>query len=368
VLAGQASAPPPAPAAVALPAPDPAAVARVADLLARSRAPLIWAGGGAAWAAAEVRALAEALDAPVVTTFNGKGVLPPGHPLHAGSSVEEAAPRELVERSDLCLALGTRFSQETTADWTLRLPQALVQVDLDGSRFGRSFPVREGIVSDVAAFCRALLAAAPAAGSRDGAAAVRAALGGRRAALAAQDVERELKLLAALQAALPEDAIVVSDMTLLGYWATLYLDIGRPASFLYPASGALGAGVPLALGTAAAHPGRRSIVLVGDGGFLMGGHELLTARAERLPMTVLLVNDSSYGVLRHYQERLFGRTTAVDLNAPDFALLAQSYGVPYLAASGAGDLGQRLAEAAGHADGPVLVELRAVLRPPGQSV
>ena len=108
---------------VAAPAPDPEAVARVRGLIDAAEAPLIWAGGGARHAAAAVRALAEALDAPVITTYNGKGVLPSAHPLHAGSSVEEAAMQKLVERSDLVLALGTRFSQEATANWACPCPR-----------------------------------------------------------------------------------------------------------------------------------------------------------------------------------------------------------------------------------------------------
>jgi thiamine pyrophosphate-dependent acetolactate synthase large subunit-like protein len=353
---------------VAPPASDESALARVKRLLDEADAPLFWVGGGAARAADDVRALAERLDAPVVTTFNGKGVLPPGHPLHAGSSVEEAPVRALVERSDVCLALGTRFSQETTADWSLRLPPT-VQVDVDGGRIGRSFPVAEGVVADAGAFCRALLALAPAAGVRDGEAAVRAALAGRAAAVGAQGADAELGVLRALGDALPADAVVISDMTVLGYWAAMYLDAGRPGSFIYPSSGALGCGVALGLGACAAAPERPVVAIVGDGGFLMGGHELLTAQAEGLPVVTLLVNDSSYGILRQYQTQLFGRTIAVDLNAPDFELLARSYGVRYLRAGGPDDLPARLREAiAARVGGPVLVELQAALQAPGQSV
>ena len=96
-------------------------------------------------------------------------------------------------------------------------------------------------------------------------------------------------------------------MTVAAYWAALYLDAKRPGSFVYPASGALGCGIPLALGTAAAHPDRPTFAIVGDGGFLMGGHELLTARAEGLAFVTLVVNDSAYGILRNYQETMFGR-------------------------------------------------------------
>ena len=353
---------------VSVPAPDPAAVARVRALIEAAEAPLIWAGGGARRAAGQVRALAERLDAPVLTTYNGKGALPSGHPLHAGSSVEEPSMRSLVERSDLLIALGTRFSQEGTADWGLHMPEALVQVDLDPGRFGRTFAVAEGVVADVGLFCQALLAEAPAAGGRDGEAAVRAALQGRSAEVGAQGADVEVELMRVLHEALPEDAIVVADMTVAAYWAALYLDAKRPGAFVYPSSGALGCGIPLALGTAAANPDRPTVVIAGDGGFLMAGHELLTARAEGLAFVTLVVNDSAYGILRNYQETMFGRTVAVELNAPDFEGLAQACGVRYLRADGVGDLARVLGEAIADRSGPVLVELQAALRAPGQSV
>ncbi len=353
---------------VGLPAPEPAALARVRALLDAADAPLIWAGGGARAAADRVRALAEHLDAPVLTTYNGKGALPSGHPLHAGSSVEEPSMRALVERSDLVLALGTRFSQEATADWGLPVPANLVQVDLDPGRFGRTFAVAEGVVADVGLFCDALLADPPEPGARDGEAGVRAALQGRSAAVGEQGADTEVELMHVLGEALPNDAIVVADMTVAAYWAALYLDAKQPGGFVYPSSGALGCGIPLALGSAAANPDRPTVVICGDGGFLMSGHELLTARAEGLAFVTLVVNDSAYGILRNYQETMFGRTVAVELNAPDFAGLAAACGVRYLRAGGVGDLGDVLREAIADRSGPVLVELQAALRAPGQSV
>jgi acetolactate synthase-1/2/3 large subunit len=223
-------------------------------------------------------------------------------------------------------------------------------------------------VADAGLFCAALLADLPAAGGRDGEAAVRAALQGRSAEVGEQGADAEVELMHVLADALPDDAIVVADMTVAAYWAALYLDAKQPGGFVYPSSGALGCGIPLALGTAAAHPGRPTVVVCGDGGFLMAGHELLTARAEGLAFVVLVVNDSAYGILRNYQETLFGRTVAVELNAPDFAGLAAACGVRYLRAGGIGDLAGVLQTAVADRSGPVLVELQAALRAPGQSV
>jgi acetolactate synthase-1/2/3 large subunit len=197
---------------------------------------------------------------------------------------------------------------------------------------------------------------------------VRAALQGRAAEVGAQGADVEVQLMRVLSDALPDDAIVVADMTITAYWAALYLDAKRPGAFVYPSSGALGCGIPLALGTAAAHPDRPTVVVCGDGGFLMAGYELLTARAEGLAFVTLVVNDSAYGILRNYQETLFGRTVAVELNAPDFEQLAAACDVRYLRAAGIDDLTGVLETAVADRSGPVLVELQAALRAPGQSV
>ncbi len=126
---------------------------------------MIFAGGGGRLAAEQVTRLAEALDAPVVTSYNGKGVIPSGHPLHAGSSCEEQAVKALVANADVCLALGTRLAEEYTAHWTVPFPETLVQVDIDAARLGANYPIVEGIVADVGLFCDAVLALGPDAGA-----------------------------------------------------------------------------------------------------------------------------------------------------------------------------------------------------------
>jgi acetolactate synthase-1/2/3 large subunit len=304
-----------------------------------------------------------------VTSFNGKGVMPSDHPLHAGSSEEEPAVRRLIESSDLCLALGTRFAEEYTCHWTVRFPANLVQVDLNPERIGRNYAVAEGLVGDVGAFCDDLMAHAPSAGARDGGAEARAALAGRASEVGAHGFELERALLAELQGALPDGAIVVSDMTILGYWGVLYLDATRPGGFVYPMAGALGSGIPSALGSVAANPDVPTVVLIGDGGFLMGGHELATARQNGLNMVVVLVNDSSYGVLKNYQMAAYGRTTGVDLESPDFGLLAEGYGIRYQAISGSGELAAALDAAYAALPGAsTLIELQTALGAPPQSI
>ena len=128
---------------------------------------------------------------------------------------------------------------------------------------------------------------------------------------------------------LPGSAIVISDMTILGYWAVLYLDATHPGGFVYPMSGALGSAMPSALGVVAANPDAPALAIVGDGGFLMAGHELVTAQQNGLYFATLLVNDRCYGVLKNYQMNSTGWRRIVELDSPDFGKLADGYGISY---------------------------------------
>ena len=206
-------------------------------------------------------------------------------------------------------------------------------------------------------------------GAATAAADTRAALSGRASEVAAQGFDTEPELLKILDQSLPDDALIVSDMTILGYWGVLYLDAKRPGGFAYPMSGALGSGVPTALGTVAANPDAVTVVLVGDGGFLMGGHELVTAQQNGFNQIVLLVNDRCYGVLRNYQVQSGRKPVGVSLNSPDFSKLAEGYGIGYRHITTAGELTGALEWALAEvANGSVLIEFEGELRAPGQSV
>jgi len=272
-------------------------------------------------------------------------------------------------RPERRVALGTRFSEEPTCHWAVEIPRALVQVDLDPARIGRNYPVAEGIVADVGRFCDALLEAGVTAGARDGAAAARAALAGRQSEVAAHGFAAELELMHQLDAALPDDALVIADMTIQSYWGVLYLDARRPGGFAYPMSGALGSGLPTALGAVAANPDAPVVVLAGDGGFLMGGHELATAQQNGLHFVTLLVNDSCFGVLKNYQMSAYGHSSSVDLRSPDFEQLAAGYGVGYRRIEDTSRAGDALREAIAGLDGGCrLIELQAELAAPPQSI
>ena len=355
---------------LAPPAPDPAAVGRVRALLDGAQAPLVFAGGGSRLAADRVAELAEALDAPVVTSFNGKGVLPPGHALHAGSSV----------RGALRPAPGRRERRLHRARHPLRRG---VHLPLGGrvparARPGRPRPGRASAAttpsprgSSPTSAASATPCSGPASPPARGTAPPqpRAALAGRQSEVAAHGFAAERELMHQLDAALPDDALVIADMTIQSYWGVLYLDARRPGGFAYPMSGALGSGLPTALGAVAANPDAPVVVLAGDGGFLMGGHELATAQQNGLHFVTLLVNDSCFGVLKNYQMSAYGHSSSVELRSPDFEQLAAGYGVGYRRIEDTSQAGDALREAIAGLDGGCrLIELQAELAAPPQSI
>lgn len=332
-----------------------------ARLLADAERPLVWAGSGVlrsgAWE--ELRAVAEALRAPVVTSYMGKGAFPEDHDLSAGSACDEAAFGELVADADAVLVVGSELGAETTQQYRLEFGGELVQIDADEERIGATFAAL-GLVGDAQATLAALAERLPRR-EPDGRAEERARAARERIASGLDDQGRELErgLLAAVREAVPRETAIGWDMTILAYWAGAHFPALDPRRFLYPlGSGTLGYAWPAALGAAVAL-GRPTLAVVGDGGFLYGVQELATARQHDLPTTLLLVDDGGYGILREYQREAYGETFAVDLAQPDFPELARSFGVP-VESTTPDALGEALARALA-TGGPAVVHLPALL-------
>src|SRR5258706_1359023 len=253
----------------AAPMPMPAASAAIAEaarVLSAATRPVIWAGGGVlrsgAWA--ELAQLAALLDAPVASTYMGKGAFPEDHPLSAGSAADEAAFKELNGGADVVLAVGTELGAETTGQYTLRFSGRLIQVDADASRIGATYDAL-GLVGDAGATLRELIARVEPR-KADGAARARAARDRMANGLAKQGRELERGLLSSIRSALPRDAVTAWDMTILGYWAAAHFEAFSPHRFLYPlGSGTLAFAWPAGLGAKAALPDTPVLSVVGDG-------------------------------------------------------------------------------------------------------
>jgi acetolactate synthase I/II/III large subunit len=331
-----------------------------ARILADAERPVVWAGGGVlrsgAWR--ELRSAAERLDAPVVSTYMGKGAFPEDHPLAVGSAHDEPAVRELLAEADAILAVGTELGAETTGQYALELRGRLVQVDADPERIGATYDAL-GLVGDARGVLEALAKLLPAGktGGEQRVAEVRRRIESR---LDEQDRGLERGLVRAVREALPREAVSSWDMTILAYWAAAHFPAYEPRSFLYPlGSGTLGYAWPAALGASLAVPGRPVLGVVGDGGFNYGLAELAPARQYGLNAKLLLVDDGGYGILREYQRDQFGETTSVDLTQPSFRELVEAYGVPVVSVQ-PGQVADALA-AAFAKDGPAVVHVPALL-------
>ena len=305
---------------------------QAAEGLAGGARPMIWAGGGVVRAGASpaLVALAEALQAPVVTSLHGRGALPEDHPLCLGALAPSPEIAAVLAEADPLLAVGTRFTWFDTMNPALRLPDSLIHVDVDPTVPRRSQPAALAVTGDA---CLALdglierIGGSPSADHswlhRTQAAATSARNAGREAIGA-----DHAAILDSIRAALPRPSAVVCDSTVPAYtWANRLLPVYEPGSFVHPTGGAIGPGLPFAIGAAFGRPG--PVVLVsGDGGFMFHIGELATLAEHQLPVIICLFDDGGYGVLRGVQDRHFPARIGVDLHTPDFAVVAEGMGVP----------------------------------------
>src|SRR3989441_3618363 len=333
-------------------------LAEATRVLSAAKRPVIWAGGGVlrsgAWEA--LVELAERIDAPVATTYMGKGAIPEDHALSVGSAPEDRAFQELLSNADVVLCIGTELGAETTAQYALQFRGRLIQIDADARRIGATYPAL-GLVGDAVATVRGLLESLAARNRENGARRARDVRERIDRGLDTQPRQLERGLLATIRSMLPRDAVHAWDMTILGYWAAAHFAALAPRRFLYPlGSGTLGYAWPAALGARAALPQTPALAVVGDGGFLYGAVEMLTARQHRLDAKLLLIDDGGFGILREDQRDAYQGTHAVDLVQPDFLALFSACGVPNPLTTPdrlAADLAWALA-----VDGPAAIVLR----------
>ncbi|WP_168215982.1 thiamine pyrophosphate-binding protein [Halorussus marinus] len=317
-------------APVGEPSPDPVDETRLAaavDRLAEADRPLLVVGGGASGAADAVRRLVDAAGVPVVSTVAGKGVVPADHPLALGATTGREPVAEFVESRDLAIAIGTELSPREFE--SVDLPETLVQIDIDYRTLGKTYPTEVGIVADAAAAVPELADRVESRGvefgddQREAVADLRA-----RIELGPDDRDGRHRILAALRAALDDDAVVVNDMTKVSYAASSEFPVREPDTFLFPRGfGTLGFGPPAAFGAAVGSPDTQVVGLVGDGGFLFTVQALATAVKHDLAVPIVVVNDDCYGVLEEIQARDYdGRIVGTDIENPEFVPLARAFG------------------------------------------
>lgn len=324
-------------------------VAAMVALCDASDRPVILAGGGARGAAGDIRALAEKLDAPVVMTTSGRGILPSGHPLAVNATASHRPVRDLIARADLVLAVGTELGQtdyDIYKDGGVTINGRLIRIDLCQQQLNRNFPADLGVLSDAAAAIAPLVAALPARARPRSLADRVAATVEAMFAMQPEGYRHANAMIASIFEALP-DAVVVGDSTQPIYAGNDAITIGGEGRWFNSATGfgTLGYGLPAAIGARRAAPDRPVLAIAGDGGVQFSIAELATAKEAGLPLTLLLWDNSCYGEIRNHMVSAGIEPEGVDLVSPDFALIARAYGWDIARPANLAEFRQVIAEA-----------------------
>ncbi len=312
--------------------------------------PLVWAGGGATASGAGplVADLCQRLGAPLLTSYGGRGLLAPDHPLLVPLPPHAREAGDLWDAADCVIVVGSDLDGMNTQGFRQPRPPWVVTVDL---AHPANLEPDVHVPLDAVAGISVLLDHLP---STD-----REPWFDRPARTAYAGAE--VDFLEALESGLTEDTVVVADMCVPGYWYGGFGRVGRPRGLAYPVGwGTLGFGFPAGLG--AALSGRPAVALVGDGGFLFACGDLATAAQERIPLTTVLVDDGGYGMLAYDFTRVGEQPLGCDLEPPDFVALARAFRVEAREVTVA-ELGPAVAQ--GIASGrPSLLVLKASYTPP----
>ena len=361
VMAKQADVELPAPVTdYPLPSVDSDRIDSAAKMLAEASRPMIVIGSGALDASAELLAVAEALQAPVMSKRKGRGVIDDRHYL----SQNLPAGHRLWADTDAVLAVGTRLMMPLTM-WGTDDAMKLIRVDIDAEEITRICDPDIGIVGDAAAVLAALhdaLEQYERPHSRED----------ELTRLKAQ-IDKEIREHVAPQVAyldvirevLPDDGIFVDEITQVGFVSWYAFPVYRPRQFITAGNqGTLGYGYATALGVAIANPGKKVVQVSGDGGFMFTMQELSTAVQHHIDLVTVIFNDNKFANVERQQDEWFGgRNICTDLSNPDFVQLAEAFGATGYRAESPDQLRTTLSKAF-QAGGPVLIEVPVPERMP----
>lgn len=343
------------------PAADPKLIAAAADLLKTAKTPLIVAGGGAADAASGIRKLAETLDAPVFTTINGKGILPPGHKLAMAGNLGMPAAQDELAKSDVVLAIGTEFGEtEMYPDPVpVEIAGKLIRIDIDPLQLVNQLPADIAISADSALAVAALNEALGKTSANR--------KGSERAANERRKIKARLwpackthgRLLDVITEALPK-VVIAGDQTEPVYAANQTYEAPEPRSYFNSSTGygTLGYGLPAAIGAKLGQPHRPSVCLIGDGGVQFSLPELASAVEAQVPVAVVIWNNTGYGEIKAYMRDRQIPEIGVDIYTPDFAAIAQGLGCHAARPADIAALRKELAQSAKRKV-PTIIEIKA---------
>ena len=341
--------------ALPIPTPRAPAAAELDELAARvrrARRPMLWLGAGARHAGPAVRRLLD-LGFTMVNSLQGRGIVPEDDPRSLGALHGNgmAAVTEFYRGVDLLVVAGARIRGHETNDFALKLPDNIVQIDVDPMANGRTYANQYFVCGDAG------LALAGLADRLSGGFTPDPAYLADFAAMKSRARAEFLDSLGVyggfadqLAKVLPRDAIFARDVTQNNTtWGNRVFPLHDPRQNVYPVGAGIGQGLSLGIGAAAAANGRRTVMMTGDGGFFLNMGELWTAVQEKLDLVVVVMNDRGYGVIKRIQDATAeGRRFFADLQGPDLAGLAALAGIPYHRAEHADGFGPTIARALEH--------------------
>lgn len=311
------------------PTPSRESIGAAAQLLNAAQQPVIIAGAGvtAAEANEQLAKVAELLQAPVILGNKSHDVLPGDHPLVVTTpGYTPEALQALLERADVGLVIGSKLGAERTDYGKFPLPPKLIQIDIDAAEIGHNHPVTLGVVGDARKALEGLLEQLVPQ-ERPTLSATMATIKEQMRQFTYRTYGTGVEFLDGVREGLPQDGIIVADMTMLGYASALYTPVYAPRTHIHPSElCTIGCGLPLALGAKVAAPERPVVALCGDAGFLLNMGEMATAIHEQIPVVVVIFNDKTFTAVKSDQKRRFDkRYFATDVVEPNYVALAEAF-------------------------------------------
>ncbi len=332
---------------------DDEAVSQAAALLKTAKRPLIVVGGGALNAAQEVKNVAEFLQAPVIASRMGRGVLDDRHYL----SHTMPGGNMLWKEADVVLGIGTRMQAELM-NWGTDKDLKIIRLNIDASELNRITKADVGMIGDAKPTLAALYEELERTGSpqpsrEEEMLELKAVMAKKFEVLGPQ-----IGWLKAIRDELPEEGLFVEELTQVGYVSRFAFPVYSPRTFISMGyQGTLGWGLASALGVKVARPDVPVVAIAGDGGFMFNVQELATAVQHRIPLVTVVFNDGAFGNVQRMQKELHGnRVIATDLTNPDFVKLAKSFGARGVRVTTPDALRPALQEGF-KADGPTVIEV-----------
>jgi acetolactate synthase-1/2/3 large subunit len=333
--------------------PDPDAIAHAVELLMHARNPLIMVGSGAQHGSAEVRALAEQIQAPVVPFRGGRGVVSDEHPL--GFTCASGFKR--WRETDVLIGIGSRLELQWFR-WPDQPPGLkIINIDIDPAQTARIKPT-VAVVGDAKDAVARLVAAAQRAGLQRASRREEFDAVKNAARAEIRKIQPHIEYLDVIRQVLPRDGFFVEEICQAGFTSYYGFPVYEPRTFVTCGhQGTLGFGFPTALGVKVGNPDKAVVAIAGDGGFLFGLQDLATAVQYGINLVTIVFNNNAYGNVLRDQQRLFdGRLIGAELRNPDFVKVAEGFGMAACRVATPAQLKPALQRALG-ADAPALIEV-----------